>query len=114
MPVCGDYTSFKGRFTALYVSGNRLHFKLPDSDWVLSENANSTLTRRKRGLRLFPLIAAESLLPQGVNMPPGIDPILEYGFTWADEEDFDFFLFVHNVVNSPTRRQDYMELKSPC
>jgi hypothetical protein len=34
-----------------------------------------------------------------------IDSVSPFDFTMRDDEDFDFFLFVHNVLGDPERRR---------
>lgn len=85
--------------------GGVLYFRMEGQEFKLTEDVASTLVK-ENDLHVFQLLRNGNLLvnfkypsmrPQ---IPRELDPT-----PFVEDEDFDFFLFVHNVLTQTGRRQ---------
>ncbi|HEX6715739.1 MAG TPA: hypothetical protein VF088_01435 [Pyrinomonadaceae bacterium] len=100
----GGYSIVNGILVCLYRVDNGLYFRLGEEDYKITDTVTSILVR-ENGYRLFQLMQNENLLVNFryrsplYEVPLNMDPT-----AFIDEEDFDFFLFVHNVLAQGDRR----------
>lgn len=103
MRLSGGYSIVNGMIVCLYRVDNALYFRLGEEEFKIADDATSILVH-ENGYRLFQLVQNGNLLVNFRYRSPvyevsNIDPT-----PFIDEEDFDFFLFVHNVLNQGDRR----------
>jgi len=104
MRLSGGYSIVNGMIVCLYRLDNALYFRLGEEEVKIADDATSILVRED-GYRLFQLLQNGNLLinfryrSPVYEVSPHMDPT-----PFIDEEDFDFFLFVHNVLNQGDRR----------
>jgi hypothetical protein len=111
---CGHYTTIEGKAMALYVSEGLLHLYINGAVFALTEDVKAELVR-SAGQSMFLLMCELEPVMRILYQPEIIDPPLVYDPTpFAEEEDHDFLLFVHNVINVPERRQLYLERRKNC
>ena len=100
----GGYSIVNGVVVCLYRVDSALYFRLGEEEFKITDDASSILVR-ENGHRLFQLIENGNLLVNfryrcpANEVPLSIDPT-----PFIDEEDFDFLLFVHNVLAQDERR----------
>jgi hypothetical protein len=100
----GGYSIVNGVLVCLYRVDSALYFRLGEEEFRITDDAASTFVRED-GYRVFQLVENGNLLVNfryhlPVNeVPLSIDPT-----PFIDEEDFDFLLFVHNVLAQDERR----------
>lgn len=103
-PPSGSYSIVNGTMLALYRIDGVLYFRVGDQDSKLTDDVTSRLTREDDN-RVFQLIQDGNsrvifrYVPPVPEVPLSIDPT-----PFIEEEDFDFLLFVHNVLTESGRR----------
>lgn len=101
----GGYSMVDGTMVSLYRMDGGLYFRVGEQEFQLTDDVTSTLTREDNK-QVFRLVQDGSPLlifgytPQGNEIPLNIDPT-----PFVEEEDFDFLLFVHNVLTEGGRRR---------
>ena len=99
-PICGSISRAHGRITALYALDGNLHFWIDKEDVVLTDDVVVEFKRLQNGSNHIRLVRDETILLDWIYERPVIEPPLEIDTTaFVDEEDFDFGLFVFNVMN---------------
>jgi hypothetical protein len=103
--VCGHIARIGEHILCLYRLGGVLHFRIDSADWELNEEieislqdiqeGKNRLTIARQGVPLVSLDYRRSV----IRPPLAVDPT-----PFVEEEDFDFCLFVCNVVNDPDRK----------
>lgn len=104
-PIGGSFADIEGHQLMLYRVGEELRFSMDDKVVVVDDDVNSTFG-------VFYPIAIFTLKNRGVEevsfkykLSDLQQPILGDTTAHIGEEDFDFCLFVHNVLNDPERRR---------
>jgi hypothetical protein len=103
-PPSGSYSIVDGTMLSLYRRDGVLYFRSADREFKVTDDVVSKLTREDNS-RVFLLLKDGNVLvdlrysPSEPEFPLTIDPT-----PFIEEEDFDFFLFVHNVLTQPDRR----------
>ena len=102
-PVRGHFAHLDGHVMILYRDMEVLHFRVDDADVALTDASRVELQQENGWHRLIVNEATGPLL-QLLYKRPNPDPPLESDPTsFVEEEDFDFGVFVHNVVNDSAR-----------
>ena len=102
--MSGGFSIIEGTMLSLYRRDGALYFGAADQEFELTDNVTSTLTQEDTE-RVFQLIRdGKSLVrfnyrPPAPEVPLNIDPT-----PFVEEEDFDFLLFVHEVLTRSGRR----------
>lgn len=103
-PVAGGYSVVDTIPACLYRRDNALYFRLGEDECQITDDVESVLARED-GYSLFQLVRNGKLLvdfkyrSSPPEVPLRIDPT-----PFIEEEDFDFLLFVHNVLEQADRR----------
>ncbi len=100
---CGGYSLIDGTMVSLYRVDGVLYFRVGDQNFKLTDDVTSKLTREVNK-QVFWLLEGGPLfkfeyVPTDQDIPLSMDPT-----PFVEEEDFDFLLFVHNVLAEPGRR----------
>ena len=102
--VAGSFSIVNEMMVSLYRVQGGLYFRVGDQVFQVTDDTTSTLETdgKNRRFRLFErekvLVDLTYLTPE-LEIPLSIDPT-----PFVEEEDFDFLLFVHNVLTQPGRR----------
>jgi hypothetical protein len=105
-PVHGSIAQLHGRTLCLYRQEGVLHFRVDHEDFELTKETSIKLERVRDRVNSISVLRSGTPLFTWAYQRPTIDPPLELDPTpFVDEEDFDFCLFVHNVMNDPSRRE---------
>jgi hypothetical protein len=104
MRLSGGYSIINGMIICLYRLDNALHFRLGEDEFKIADDATSILVHAD-GYRLFQLVQNGNVLINYRYRSPiyKVSPNIDLT-PFIEEEDFDFFLFVHNVLNQDDRR----------
>jgi hypothetical protein len=104
--ICGIFTEIKNKYLSLFREGNKLYFVI-DSDIYLIDDTSSVdikkIEKNKYQLSLFDddnIVATYDYVKPHINPQLGLDPT-----PFIEEENFDFCLFIKNVVNDKDRRE---------
>jgi hypothetical protein len=102
-PLHGFAAILDGYLVALYRHEGQLHVRINRQDLLLDETTTATLNRAQTHHLMIENRAGQSL--NWEYTPPRIDPPLEDDLSaCVEEEDFDFGIFVYNIINQPGRR----------
>lgn len=102
--ISGAYARVGDRLACLYRSCDRLFFSLDGKAIELGEDTSAHF-RRRGETRVLTVRREELTLIQWEYRLPPLDPPLEEDPTpFVEAEDFDFGLFVSNVVNDKARK----------
>jgi hypothetical protein len=105
-PIRGAIAQLHGRTLCLYREAGALHFRVDNEDFELTEKTHVELVRTQDDVNRITVLRNGVPLFTWTYQRPAIYPPLELDPTpFIEEEDFDFCLFVHNVVNDPSRRK---------
>ena len=102
--MSGGFSMIEGTMLSLHRRDDVLFFRVGEREFELTDDVTSTLTQEDTD-RVFQLIRnGKSLVsfkyrPPAPEVPLNIDPT-----PFVEEEDFDFFLFVHEVLSTSGRR----------
>jgi hypothetical protein len=104
----GSYSRLDGRWLAIYVDEGKLMLRCDQEVFPVTATTRSVF-RRAEQKHVFRLLDGERLLFCLEYTAPRIDPPLQFDPTaFVEEEDFDFALFLHNVLASPGRRAAFL------
>jgi len=104
MRPSGGYSIVNGTIVCLYRVDSTLYFRLGEEEFKITDDATSVLVRED-GYRLFQLVQNGNLLVNfRYRCPVNEIPLSTDPTPFMDEEDFDFLLFVHNVLAQDERR----------
>ena len=99
-PSCGSISHVQGRVMALYAIDGNLHFWIDKEDFILADDVEVDFERLRNGSNHIRLLHDKTVLFDWMYEQPVIEPRLGVDTTaFVDEEDFDFGLFVFNVLN---------------
>jgi len=103
-PVIGTYSKSLGALFALYRLNGQLYFRIGERAIPITADMNSRiLTKGSRSefmlIRCGEPIVLHDYVPSRP-MSRANDDVTPF----AEDEDFDYLLFVHNVLTSPQRR----------
>lgn len=104
-PSSGGCSIVNGTMVCLYRMQGLLYFRLGEQEFKLTDDITSTLVP-EGNYRVFQLLRNGNPLVNfkypsaSLEVPRELDPT-----PFTEDEDFDFFLFVHNVLAQPGRRQ---------
>ena len=102
--VAGSFSIVNEMMVSLYRVHGGLYFRVGDQVFQVTDDTTSTLETDGKNRR-FRLLERENVrvdltyLTPELEIPLSIDPT-----PFVEEEDFDFLLFVHNVLTQPGRR----------
>lgn len=104
-PISGSYSIVGQILLALYRKNGDLYVWIDTKAFPISDTVSSALIQEgdQRVFRLLDnerLIATFRYLPSVSEVPMELDPT-----SFVEEEDFDFVLFIHNVLTDPGRRE---------
>ena len=105
-PIQGSFSEVEGRHTYLYRERGLLFFGLDDNLFEVTDDTIAVIERLNKNMNRFNLIQGSNILIsvdyyRPKNFPPlGLDPT-----PFAEEEDYDFLLFVTNVLGDQGRRK---------
>ena len=102
--IAGRCAEVGSRFLALFVDKGHLCFQVDSKQIHIDPGTRVELVRGNEQ-NLFRLIEDGRSILELEYAPPKLDPPLELDPTpFVSEEDFDFLLFVFNVLGDPERR----------
>lgn len=107
--ISGSYARLGEHTLLLYKLNGELYLKADALQSLLITGDITAQVEDGDGRRALLLVRGDgSPLLTVWYLPPVIDPSLEddYVSSFVEEEDFDFGLFVRNVINSPRRRRE--------
>jgi len=105
-PIRGHIAQLCGHTLCFYRKAKVLHFRVDDEDLELTEETQVELVRVRDAVNCITVLRNGVPLFTWTYHRPVIDPLLEYDPTpFIEEEQFDFCLFVYNVMNDPDRRE---------
>ncbi|MBA3241759.1 MAG: hypothetical protein H0T60_11085 [Acidobacteria bacterium] len=101
----GGYSIVNGVMCSLYKVGGGLYLRVGEQAFEITDDVKATLNRSAKK-HTFQLLRNENLLLEFIYPPPKLDiPLADDPTPFIEEEDFDFLLFVTNVLNDKGRRQ---------
>lgn len=104
MPLSGGYSVVDGTIVCLYRTAGFLYLRIGEQEFQVTDDVTSILAREKQ-FRLFQLVQNGNVLVKFSYHSPVDEGLLRIDPTpFVDAEDFDFFLFVHNVLLQDGRR----------
>ena len=102
--IAGSFALINEMMVSLYRIHGVLYFRIADQEFEVTDEISSTLETDGNN-RKFRLLNRENVLvdltypiPES-EIPLSIDPT-----PFVEQEDFEFLLFVHNVLTEPGRR----------
>ena len=104
-PISGGYSLVGQALLALYRKNEDLFVWIDNREFLVSDTVSSALIE-EGDQKIFRLldnerpIATFKYSPPVSEIPRGLDPT-----PFVEEEDFDFGLFLHNVLTEPGRRK---------
>lgn len=103
--IRGHYAILSGVLVVLYRTGDGLNLRIGSTVLVGGELLSVTHARKVTDCRLS--VTRSGVPPLEINYTVSLlDPPLALDPTpFVEDEDFDFGLFISNVLQSPTRRQ---------
>lgn len=103
-PPAGGYSMVDGTMLCLYRIEGVLYLRVGDREFKLTDDVTSTLTREDKN-GVFRLVQGSNVLFVFKYLLPVHEVSLSLDPTpFIEEEDFDFLLFVHNVLTETGRR----------
>lgn len=103
-PVQGFAATLDGYIVLLYHKEGELHFRVNLQDILLDETTTARLNRGQRHRLILENRHGQRVAWEYT--PPQIDPPLEDNVSaCVEEEDYDFGVFVCNIINQPGRRE---------
>ncbi len=102
--ISGAYARVGEHLACLYRCGDRLFFSLDGKRTEVSEDAAAHLRRRGEARVLTIRQGNLTLVEWEYRLPPVNPPLEEDPTPFVDAEDFDFGLFVSNVLNDGARK----------
>lgn len=105
VPASGAFSILNGTPLSLYRNDGLLYFRVGDRTIELRDDVTSSLTNEDNN-RVFELLKngqskiSITYRPPAHRVPLSADPT-----PFIEEEDFDFLLFVHNVLTKASRRK---------
>jgi hypothetical protein len=97
----GHFSKLSGRVIKIYKCKQQMHLDIDEERFVLSDCIRSRLNEVDAENDRFQLIENDKVVVEFVRKRPiEADPTM-----MVSEEDFDFMLFVNNVVNDKRRQQ---------
>lgn len=104
-PMSGGCSIVNGVLVCLYRTKEKLYFRLDEREFELMDDVTSTISN-EGSCRVFKLIRNGNLLINFKYPVPTSEVPLQLDPTpFIEDEDFDFLLFVHNVLEQTGRRQ---------
>jgi len=102
--VAGSFSIVNEMMVSLYRVHGGLYFRVGDQVFQVTDDTTSTLETDGKNRR-FRLLERENILVDLTYLTPELEIPLSIDPTpFVEEEDFDFLLFVHNVLTQPGRR----------
>jgi|SRR5687768_8586684 len=102
--VAGSFSIVNEMMVSLYRVHGGLYFRVGDQVFQVTDDTTSTLETDGKNRR-FRLLERENVLVDLTYLTPELEIPLSIDPTpFVEEEDFDFLLFVHNVLTQPGRR----------
>lgn len=108
--IRGSYARVGDHLVVFYRGCEGLHLRVDDDDFVIDDNARSELSETAAGNRRLALFRGSRRLrvvdydvtdgQRGQQSESAIDTT-----PFVEDEDFDFCLFIHNVICNPERRR---------
>lgn len=100
----GWYGTIGNSVALLFRLDNRLHFAYRNQTFSLQDDAQARIEGGQTARRFILEQGGKTLICIDYEVPPPIVPP-ELDFTDTRPEDFDFLLFVRNVLKNPERRR---------
>lgn len=105
LPICGVYAVIEGSNVCLYRFDNKLCLRVGKQQFDISEHTRVRLTHVKQQQQRFQLMHGDAIVLDMISSRPIIDPPLSVDSTpFVEKEDFDFMLFITNVISDIGRR----------
>lgn len=102
LPPRGHFSKVDHHMVILYRDDDSLHLRVDKSDVVLDQRCTASLLRGDR--QVLTIQRDGNTILSLDYARPAIDPPLDMDPTWTEEQDFDFGLFVYNVLKNADRR----------
>ena len=101
----GGYSIVNGVMCSLYKVGGGLYLRVGEQALEITDEVEARLDRSPKK-HTFQLLRDGKLLLEFIYSPPKSDiPLADDPTPFIEEEDFDFLLFVTNVLKDKSRRQ---------
>lgn len=98
-PARGYFAKLGDQNAFLYASAGKLVLRIGDESCVFADQKTEF---GGDGLRTLRVKKGDQAVMR-VSYPNPVNPPMELDFTFSEEEDFDFGLFIHNVLSSEDR-----------
>ncbi|HKZ78760.1 MAG TPA: hypothetical protein VJ124_10690 [Pyrinomonadaceae bacterium] len=105
IPMSGGCSVVNGTMVCLYRTEGVLYLRVGAQEFKLTDDVTAKIAREDK-YRVFELLRNGNLLVNFKYASASFEVPLELDPTpFIEDEDFDFFLFVHNVLKQTGRRQ---------
>ena len=107
--IQGRYSIINNHFLGFYRDKNLLHFRLDDQDFILEENIKFSFTFSGSDRLIHISSENETLSSYSYSLKDAIIPLEQDITPFIEAEDFDFGLFVFNVIQNAHRRGEIFQ-----
>ncbi|MET3129479.1 hypothetical protein ABID42_004603 [Arcicella rosea] len=105
----GLYKLINNELSALFVSDYKLYFILGDEIKPVDDTFNVKIVNGSNGTeKLVKIFNDEVLVFQFSYAPPSTELLNIAPFEYIDEEDFNWGMFIENVINNKNRKRDFI------
>lgn len=101
----GYYTKLGDQLACLYLASGKLTLRIGDESCPMVDAKTEFSGEGLRSLR----IKKGDRVVMKASYPNPVNPPMEFDYSIAEEEDFDFGLFIHNVFSSEKRVRHLVE-----
>ena len=101
--IAGTFSIINAMMMSLHRIDGVLYFRSGNQEFEITDDIRSTLETRRK-YRKFRLLKGNNLLVDVKYLTPKFQRLSFDPTPFVEEEDFDFLLFVHNVLTEPGRR----------
>lgn len=107
--ICGFYATLGDKTLAFYLHEDHLYFQVNESYYVIAENPRVELDYKGVGATLRLEIKSDTTLKISYERPILVVPLEEDPTPFVEEEDFDFGLFIFNILTHQARKERLIE-----
>lgn len=105
----GLYKLINNELSALFVSDYKLYFILGDEIKPVDDTFNVKIVNGSNGTKkLVKIFNDEVLVFQFSYAPPSTELLNIAPFEYIDEEDFNWGMFIENVINNKNRKRSFI------
>lgn len=104
----GWYVNFDNLISKLFVNNHNIYFAYGNWETIINESCSVKLEKSKNGNRILE-IYNNNLLIKNINYTIDLSLLGVSPFEYIDEEDFDWGVFILNIVNNKARKKSFIE-----